>query len=357
MQCPQCGTLLPTGTTQCASCGVMLPPQPAGQEDVNKLPYAQGERWQSTPAPPPLPSTPPSNIYGAPVAPPPPLYGESGWSEYSGMPNTMSTSSDATYPAFAGPQYPGFIQPVPPPAKHRGPSLAIILLLSILALLLISGGVVAGVLISQSRNGAISARSATPTPPDPAQQLYRQVMSKNPTLVDALNDPSISQWSVAEHPLSGCEVKSDGLHVHINNLHHFFYCTSGRGKFTNFAFQVDMKILSGQGGITFRGDTVAGNLYYIRFLPDSSYTISTEQNNQFSSALALGIATTFTTGFGQTNTVTMIAQGRQMYFYTNQKFFSQISDSTYTTGFIGLLADDNTKASEVVYMNAKIWML
>lgn len=89
MQCPRCGALLPTGTAQCTGCGLTLPFQPAVQEEVSALPYAQGENWQNIPATPSLPSTPQSNIYEASVPPPPPLYGESGWSEYSGMPSEV----------------------------------------------------------------------------------------------------------------------------------------------------------------------------------------------------------------------------------------------------------------------------
>src|SRR5258708_4881228 len=93
-------------------------------------------------------------------------------------------------------------------------------------------------------SGATTAQAVTtpidsPTPD--INQLYQQVTSQNPSFVDSLQNATLSSWSVFERPTYGCEMKSDGLHVHIKDTGHYGYCTSGRGSFSNFAFLVQMK--------------------------------------------------------------------------------------------------------------------
>jgi len=65
----------------------------------------------------------------------------------------------------------------------------------------------------------------------------------------------------------------------------------------------------------------------------------------------------FATGSGQKNTLTVIAQGSQFDFYVNQKFLANVQDSTYSSGYVGMLVSDATTAAEVVYTNARIWNL
>jgi hypothetical protein len=226
--------------------------------------------------------------------------------------------------------------------------------LSFLVLLLVVGSVFVGIRIGQSHSGM----ALTTSLPTDSNQLYRQVTSQNLSFVDSLQNATLSQWSVFERATYGCEIAIDGLHVHISDSGHFGYCTSGRGKFSNFAFQVEMKILSGAGGgVTFRGDTLAGDIYYFRVYPDGRYLIYTEKNHKSGSNLGGGTVSPFSSGFGQKNTLTVIAQGSQIYFYVNQKFLTKIRDSTYASGYLGVAASDSTGQAEVVYTNAQIWVL
>lgn len=358
MQCPRCGVILPEDSVHCYSCGTriteaMSPTSPAVNEAA-------------------VPGVPSPAVSGGP-------YLESGWTEYSGAqaPLGMPTGArviypplapapggsvpPSTYPPLPGSLPPSFAPPVTPAPKRRGPLLAITLILSVLAPLLFVGGVFVGIRIGQSHGGTATAQVVTT--PGASQtpnidQLYQQITSQNPSFVDSLQNATLSSWSVFERPTDGCEIKSDGLHVHIQDTNHFSYCTSGRGKFSNFAFQVEMKILSGAGGgITFRGDNQAGNLYYFHVYPDGAYTIFIEVKHQFGLYLGRGTANSFSSGFDQKNTLMVIAQGSQIYLYVNQKFLAKIQDSTYTSGYIGVAASDSTAPAEVVFTNAKIWIL
>jgi len=303
-------------------------------------------------------------------------YIESGWAEFSGMqaPNWMPADAGAApppvspapgnpafpgnYPYAPGSMLPGFMPPVTPAPKRRRPMLAVAIILGVLVLLLVAGGVFLGISIGQSHNVVTGQTTVTATAgaSQDASQLYRQVTSQTPAFVDSLQDATLSTWAMFEKPTYGCHIESDGLHLYIKDTGRFIYCTSGRGNFSNFAFQVEMKLLSGAGGgITFRGDTLAGNFYYFHVYPDGSYHIYISQNHKLTTELGAGTIGSFAAGFGQKNTLTVIAQGSQLYFYVNQKFLTKLQNATYTGGYVGVLVSDITTPAEVVYTNAQIW--
>lgn len=387
MQCPRCGASLPEGSAYCYSCGVRLteavPPAPlAGNVKASGLSPVQIGDWQeNAPVKPSPPVTPQFvvNESSAPVVPRPVSaepYIESGWVEFSGVQTSARTPAGAgntsppISPALGGSvsssnypyipsSVPGSVPPVTPAPKRRGPLLAITIILGVLVLAVVFGGVFIGIRIGQSHDGTTLKQAAvTASPTLDSNQLYQQVTSRNPSFVDSLQDATLSSWAVFEKPTYGCEIKSDGLHVHLKDTARFAYCTSGRGKFSNFAFQVEMKILSGAGGgVTFRGDTLGGGLYYFHVYPDGVYHIEVEQNHKLTTELGQGAISSFSSGFGQRNTLAVIAQGSQIYFYVNQKFLTEIQDSTYASGYLGVAASDSTTPAEAVYTNAQIWIL
>lgn len=383
MQCPRCGASLPEGSAYCYSCGVRLteavPPAPLARDvEASGLSPIQIGDWQeNAPVKPSPPVTPQFvvNESSAPAVPWPASaepYMESGWVEFSGVqisariPAGAGNTSPPISPAPGGsvsssnyPYIPGSVPPVTPASKRRGPLLAITIILGVLVLAVVFGGVFIGIRIGQSHSGtALKQAAVTASPTLDSNQLYQQVTSQNPSFVDSLQDATLSSWAVFEKPTYGCEIKSDGLHVHLKDTAHFAYCTSGRGKFSNFAFQVEMKILFGAGGgVTFRGDTLAEDLYYFHVYPDGGYHIYVEQNHKLTTELGQGAISSFSAGLGQQNTLAVIAQGSQIYFYVNQKFLTKIQDSAYASGYLGVAASDSTVPAEVVYTNAQIWIL
>lgn len=343
MQCSRCGATLQYGSAHCYNCGApVVETQPAVNQATTQAGFA------------PLAGEEP--------------YSESGWAEFSGMqaPNWMPTDASAAPSVAPGgniapgyyPYIPGSMPPVMTPPRRRRPWLAVIL--GALIVLLVGGGIFLGISIGQSHSvpSAQATMTAIASAPQNASQLYQQVTSQTPAFTDSLQDATVSQWAVSTKPTYGCEIESDGLHLYVKDTGRFTYCTSGRGKFSNFAFQVEMKILSGAGGgVTFRGDTLAGNIYYFHVYPDGSYHIYIEQNHKLTTELGEGTISSFIAGFGQKNTLAVIAQGSQLYFYANQKFITKVQDSTYSNGYVGVLAADSTTATEVVYTNARIWIL
>jgi hypothetical protein len=349
MQCPRCGAISANdaNTLYCSNCGVPLnegtsPAPSLLNGEASGLPTVQENSWQeNAPVASPLPFAQqlPGNEAALPATPPPVSggpYMDTGWAEFSGasastpIPESSGATSLPLSPAPGGyvspgnyPYMPDTVLPglMPPAPKRRRPAMTIIL--SILVVLLVGGGVFVGIYIGQARSGAPSSQAATTPTASPTPnvvQLYQQITSQTPTFTDSLQDASLSQWSVFEKPTYGCEIKNDGLHVHISDNGHFTYCTTGRGQFSDFAFQVEMKIL-------------------------------------LNPELSGGTISSFASGFGQKNLLTVIAQGSVLDFYVNQQLLVTLQDSTYTSGYLGVLADDHDAPADVVYTNAKLWVL
>jgi len=65
----------------------------------------------------------------------------------------------------------------------------------------------------------------------------------------------------------------------------------------------------------------------------------------------------FKTGLNKPNLITIIARGSDFYLYVNKQFITHAEDSTYSSGQVGLSAGDLTSPTDVVYNDAKIWIL
>jgi len=65
----------------------------------------------------------------------------------------------------------------------------------------------------------------------------------------------------------------------------------------------------------------------------------------------------FKTGLTQANLIAVVANGGTLSFYVNKQFVTSVSDSSYTSGEVGVLAQDETQPTEVAYSDAQVWKL
>jgi len=117
----------------------------------------------------------------------------------------------------------------------------------------------------------------------------------------------------------------------------------------NFAFQAHISISNGQGGgLSFRGDGQAQYNFFVN--ADGTYLLAFGNANAdrplFQKSSSVFIQ--------QSDTLTAIARGSDIYLYVNQHFLTYISDTSAQSGEIGLLA---AAASIVVFNNLKVWGL
>jgi hypothetical protein len=256
------------------------------------------------------------------------------------------------------------LTPVPAPPQRRGNRIGIIIGVAALVLL-IAGGSIFALLRLGSRN---SPAIATPTVNTTA------TAHVNATATAAVEDPYTHSGTLLfADPLSdnnkghsweinsNCAFIDGAYHAIAPDARYGDYCIAKSTDFSNFVFEVQMQVIKGdQGAITFRvADTVAHNQYYDFYVgDDGSYGLYVV--NDSGKTLAYGTSSAINQGLNQTNVVAVVAQGSLIKLYVNHQLITSATDSTYSHGNIGVEANpfvNNGHTTEVVYSNARVWML
>ncbi|SRR5579871_2070881 len=207
---------------------------------------------------------------------------------------------------------------------------------------------------------ATAQARATATASSP-QGIYALATSGTPALDDAMSSQSGSQWD--QTPLANgaaCQFSAGAYHDIESQLAYFEPCYAESTTFGNFAYQVQMTIIKGDGGgLVFRAG--ANCQEYVLFVDqDSSYNFSVYTGCSGSDEDTLyrsSIFSPFNQGLNQSNLITVIARQDTFYFYANRHYLVSYADTTYTSGKIGVIARDETHPTEVVYSNAEVWQL
>jgi len=194
------------------------------------------------------------------------------------------------------------------------------------------------------------------------QNLYTSATSGTPTLSDPLQNNSFgNQWyEDTGDPNARCAFLGGAYHAGISQTNTFIDCDAESFDFSNFAYQVQMKIIKGDaGGVVFRANDTNGKSYVFSVGQDGSYEFFVCLPNASKCNLALLSSTNgaINQGLNQTNVVTVVVKGRTFTLYVNQQEIDRVTDNTFSHGQIGVIAYDITHPTEVVYTNAKVWTL
>lgn len=194
------------------------------------------------------------------------------------------------------------------------------------------------------------AANPDPYPPHGTLALYDP-------LNGALNGPGY--WSYYTNPSNGdhCQFTGNAYHVSTAKTNHYTYCYPS-ALFSNFAFEAKMNIIRGDcGGIVFRVDSNSGRLYFFQVCQNGAYALLTFFNHtgDNTATIAAGFTSALMTGYNRTNIIAAVADHSTFTLYINRRNIASTHDSTYTSGLIGLVADDYTTATEVAYTDARVW--
>jgi zinc-ribbon domain len=355
--CPQCGTFMP------------LPPQAVSNNTAPASSRPQAQIAASSPPP-----TPSSRQAPSPVA---------------GYYGTYTPQPEQKSPYYSPP--PSF---KPPLVKRSRPGLGkgATLFLVILALLIMFSGVAliyytTMTLPSQLRAQAtatvqtiVTAQvQATTTAHTQAQataqvqahatataqaqaktlqNIYTIATSGTPTLSSTLTAQDGANWSNYNAVGGGgCAFSNNALHATVFQNQTYVPCFAQASNFSNFAFQVQMTILEGDGGgLVFRANEANLQLYLLRISPAGLVGISVSRDRKTTTPLLDDSSSAIKTG-SQTNLVTLIARNSVLYIYINKQFVDTISDTTYSAGEIGVFAYDTNKGTDVAFNDASVWTL
>ena len=360
---------------------------------------------------PPPPSGPgdltPNSSYGSPYAPPPPpAYPQTGPNSLAGPydQTVFSQQSGATYPPYPTPSNPGFGTPpsnpgfaMPPAMPASGPgfgmpptmppmppkkSNARTVLISVIALLIVVGGVV-GILLYNNHvtvvhNNDLTATAQTAHTTATAQAYANATANAQATATyvkahypfstnQVLNDPMKDNSGVSKYGWdvgSGCTFTNGAYEATESKVSTILPCAAESTHFSNFTFEIQMNIKTGgtgaDGGIIFRANMNSDALYIFFLDTQGNYSLDTRANSSGASSgiLQSGTVANFATGFYQVHTIGIVANGPQISIYIDQNLVAPpISNSTYSGGQIGVISDYGSSATTVAYTNAKVWQL
>jgi len=180
-------------------------------------------------------------------------------------------------------------------------------------------------------------------------------------LNDPLSDNSKGyNWDVKPTQFGTCTFTQGAYHAVAPSSQTYHSCAARSYSFSNFAYQVELAITSGDcGGIIFRADFSQRHYYLFSICQDGSYQVRlyTQPTGPETKILAQDSNPNpnIHSGLGQSNLVAVVANNTSISLYVNDQLINSIQDSTYSQGQIGVEADSNNSPTEVVFTNAKVW--
>ncbi len=188
--------------------------------------------------------------------------------------------------------------------------------------------------------------------------LYTTAIAGTPAIDDPLQDNSNNyNWDTNYIPgYGGCRF-AEGAYHSIVQKGSFSACFAKATNFSNFSYEIQMTIIQGdQGGIAFRADGANGAFYYFHInVVSGSFALDIYKNNFFMHTIATGSSSAIKTGLNQANLITVVAVDNVLNLYVNMQKVASVSDATYNSGQIGVVAENTGGPTEVVFSNAKVW--
>jgi hypothetical protein len=214
--------------------------------------------------------------------------------------------------------------------------------------------------------GATPIPTPTPTPkPESLAPSYEQAVSGTPEFSDPLTANDLNNWDSKSITGKGsCKFIGGAYHISMDLKNQYAFCLAHNTNFSNFTIQVRMTIIAGDmGGIVFRAHNggTDSSLYFFGVGQDGSYGFGTytrsirSYSSDESSSSTVAATISIKRGLNQVNVMTVVAHGSTITFYVNGIRIDTVSDSSFTSGAIGLYAFDNMNTTEVTFSNLQVW--
>ncbi|HLX40219.1 MAG TPA: hypothetical protein VKR42_06780, partial [Ktedonobacteraceae bacterium] len=174
------------------------------------------------------------------------------------------------------------------------------------------------------------------------------------TLADASTVPT-NKWDQN----SNCQFHNGGYHATESHQNTFFVCGAHAANFANFAYRVEMMIVSGDcGGVAFRSDNQNQNLYLYEVCQNGTFSLITYSGTAGQYLINHQSNAAINKGTGQTNLIAVVANGNTLDLYDNNVLLGSQSDSKFSSGQIGVYADNYTSSNtDIQFNNARVWKL
>jgi hypothetical protein len=191
------------------------------------------------------------------------------------------------------------------------------------------------------------------------QSVYANATNGTPAFSSSLSAQDDGNWDAyAAVGGGGCAFTDGALHSTIMKKSFYVPCFAKATNFSDFAFEAQMTITKGdEGGLIFRANDTTSKFYDFRVGRDGFYGLNVSKDDKNSTPLLYDTSSAIKTAAGQTNTLTVIARGKDIYLYINQQFVASTSDGSYSSGEIGVFAGNNGNDTDVAFSNVNVWTL
>ena len=192
--------------------------------------------------------------------------------------------------------------------------------------------------------------TSVPTPIQPPD-FYTQATSGKPVYSSSMVQPDGARWGVSGKGGVSCGYTSSGYQISDNDTGTFFPCSETGIALSNFTFQVEMVITSGNGGgVIFRQSSTAASEYRFRLSSNGTYDLGGPDMSLISGSSAV-----VHTGVNQSNLLTIIARGANLYVYINRQRILSITTANAAIGIFGLFAVDFAQPTTALFKSIEIW--
>lgn len=193
------------------------------------------------------------------------------------------------------------------------------------------------------------------------QQVYTQSTSGTMVLYDPMYVQDNNNWDTGIwDTYDSCSFTAGAYHIKLGQTNYYGWCIAEQPSFSNFAFQVQMTVLKGDGGgILVRSAGKQGKYYAFSIGEDGSYELTLYYDESFTGQQTIqdGTSSAIKKGPNATNSVTAVAKGGNIYLYVNKQSIVSIYDTTYSAGQIGLVAEEGSEPTDVAFQNVEVWTL
>ena len=197
--------------------------------------------------------------------------------------------------------------------------------------------------------------------PSELQRVYDRSTSGKMALFDPMHEQDRNNWDTGIwNTYDSCSFTDGAYHIKLGQTNYYGWCIAEQPSFSNFAFQVQMTILKGDGGgILFRSAGKQGKYYAFSVGDDGSYELTLYYDESFTGQQTIqdGTSAAIKTGLNATDIVTVVAKGGNIYLYVNKQSIVSIYDTTYSAGQVGLVAEEGSEPTDVAFQNVEVWTL
>jgi hypothetical protein len=217
-----------------------------------------------------------------------------------------------------------------------------------------------------TKSVVLSDYSYTPLPK--STSIATPAFSLPPSAVLAFRDPltSAGRWKNQPADAHGttCQFVQGGYQVQVRQKNWIDDCGGvGRRDYTNFVFEVHMRIIVGDcGGIDFRETKNSVGLilsgYSFLVCRTGTYALYQVTRSGQSILIASEVSPFIASGLQAENLIAVVANGTRLDFYANHQQIYGITDSTYSHGLMDISAATvGSTLTQVVSWDARVWTL